>query len=102
MEQCFCPSYFDNDGVLQNCQCGKCGTENLKYKPFDYSNIPLGTVSFTTTWRTPTKKEDEREIIELSKEIQKLKWYEFDKRKRRRRIINSCAYRLNNIHNKRI
>lgn len=23
-EQCFCPSYFDDDNVLRDCTCGKC------------------------------------------------------------------------------
>lgn len=23
-EQYLCPSYFDDDGILQDCSCGKC------------------------------------------------------------------------------
>ncbi len=22
--QCFCPSYYDDDGTLQDCECGEC------------------------------------------------------------------------------
>jgi hypothetical protein len=25
VEQCFCKSYYDDDGVLMDCTCGKCG-----------------------------------------------------------------------------
>ncbi len=31
-EQCFCQSYYDDDSVLQNCTCGKCGTKMSKTK----------------------------------------------------------------------
>ena len=24
VEQCFCPSYIDDDGNLQDCKCNKC------------------------------------------------------------------------------
>ena len=23
-EQCFCKSFYDDDGILQDCTCGKC------------------------------------------------------------------------------
>lgn len=31
-EKCFCPSYFDDDNVLQNCKCGKCVFDYKKEK----------------------------------------------------------------------
>ena len=24
VEQCFCPSYFDDENTLKDCKCGKC------------------------------------------------------------------------------
>ena len=30
-EECFCKSYFDNNNVLQNCSCGKCGKITNSY-----------------------------------------------------------------------
>jgi polyferredoxin len=28
-EQCFCPSFYDDNNVLQDCICGKCGKEMM-------------------------------------------------------------------------
>ncbi len=27
VEQCFCQSYYDENNILQDCTCGKCGKE---------------------------------------------------------------------------
>jgi len=51
---------------------------------------------YTTTWKPPTKEEDERKIIDLAKRIQKKKWYE--SKKGLRDEMWYCAYRLNNLH----
>ena len=29
-DQCFCQSYIDDDGVIQNCTCGKCKLDTPK------------------------------------------------------------------------
>lgn len=32
IDQCFCQSYFDDDGVLQDCTCGKCAVNKQESK----------------------------------------------------------------------
>jgi len=51
---------------------------------------------YTSTWRPPTREEDECEIIDSAKQLQKKKWYESKKYLIDR--IKNCAYRLNNVH----
>ena len=53
---------------------------------------------YTSTWRPPTKEEDEREIIDSAKQLQKKKW--FENKKYLIKKIKNCAYRLNNIKTK--
>ena len=31
-EQCFCQSVVNNDGVIENCTCGKCETKNCMFQ----------------------------------------------------------------------
>ena len=49
----------------------------------------------TSTWRPPTKEEDEQKIIQLAKCLQRKKWYEPKKYLIKEMMV--CAYRLNNI-----
>lgn len=37
MEQYKCPSYYDDDGLLRDCKCGKCGYDNERW-PFKSTN----------------------------------------------------------------
>ena len=34
-EQCFCPSYYDDDNVLRDCTCGKCDNKTTKWEEFN-------------------------------------------------------------------
>lgn len=34
-----CPSYYDNDNILQNCECGECGTAG--FNDIHYKNRPV-------------------------------------------------------------
>jgi hypothetical protein len=51
-------------------------------------------ISFTSTYRPPTKEEDEQSIIELAKDISRFRWYQFDKRRQYLKRILVCAKRL--------
>lgn len=59
-EQCFCPSYYDDDNKLQDCKCGKCGDE-CKHK--------LGSVNWIC-------RECDRDVrgVKPSIKIEKLKY----------------------------
>lgn len=35
--QCFCKSYYDDEGILQDCTCGKCGKPKEPIKTFKAS-----------------------------------------------------------------
>jgi hypothetical protein len=53
------------------------------------------SVSFTSTYRPPTKKEYEKEIVELAKKMAKLRWWESKSKIIERMRI--CAGRLNKL-----
>jgi hypothetical protein len=42
-EQCFCQSYYDDNGILQNCTCGKCG--ELEWEKEFKSNFYVADIS---------------------------------------------------------
>jgi len=91
------PSPSGKDNVSQSvfgyCECGGYFSD---LNSLIGENIKEQLTDFTSTWRTPTKEEDEREIIDSAKILQKKKWYESKKYLIKRIIL--CAYRLNNIH----
>ena len=48
----------------------------------------------TSTWRPPTKEEDEKEILYWASQLVKLKWWNIEKRQEIIKKIYYCDYRL--------
>jgi hypothetical protein len=68
--------------------------EFKSYTNFEWDD-DSSLVSFTSTYRPPTKKEYEKEIVELAKKMAKLRWWESKSKIIDRMRI--CAGRLNKL-----